>query len=83
MKIIEGQITVPMMGHFILLITTSFLIGITCFQEFPKAKMLNYGMYYFQNIRGSNNCPNGGTFYFAYYYIISDQNHVLSGISES
>ena len=50
MKIIEGQITVPMMGHFISLITTSFLIEITCSRAFPKAKMLNYNIYYFQNI---------------------------------
>ena len=50
MKIIEGQTTVPMIGHFILLITMSFLIGITCFWTFPKAKMLNYNIYYFQNI---------------------------------
>ena len=51
MKIIEGQITVPMMGHFILPITTSFLIGITCCQAIQKAKMLNHNIYYFQNIR--------------------------------
>ena len=51
MKIIEGQITVPMIGHFILLTTTSFLIGITCFRAFPKAKMLNHNIYYFHNIR--------------------------------
>ena len=31
---------------------------------------------YYENHRGSNNCPNERTFYFAYYYIISDQNHM-------
>ena len=51
MKIIEGQITILMMGHFISLITTSFLIEITCFRAFLKAKMLNYNTYYFHNIR--------------------------------
>ena len=44
----EGQITVPIIGHFISLITTLFLIIITCPQAFPKAKMLNYNIYYFQ-----------------------------------
>ena len=51
MKIIEGQKTVPMILHFILLIATSVLIEITCCQVFPKAKMLKYNIYYFQNIR--------------------------------
>ena len=41
-KIIEGQKTVPMIQHFILLITTSVLIQITWFQECPKVTMLNY-----------------------------------------
>ena len=50
MKIIEGQTTVPMIGHFILLITMSFLIRIICSWAFLKAKMLNYNKYYFQNI---------------------------------
>ena len=50
MKIIEGQKTVPMIEHFNLLISMSVLIGITCSWEFPKAKMLNYNIYYFQNI---------------------------------
>ena len=51
MNIIEGQITIPMIEHIILLITTLFLMGITCPQAFPKAKMLNYNIYYFQIIR--------------------------------
>ena len=46
----EGQITVPMIGRFISLITTSFLMGITCPRVFPNAKMLNYNIYYFQII---------------------------------
>jgi hypothetical protein len=50
MKIIEGQITVPMIEHFVLLIATSFRIRITCSRAFPKAEMLNYNIYYFQNI---------------------------------
>ena len=50
MIIIEGQKTVPMIAHCILLITTSIVIYITCFREFPKATMLNYNIYYFQNI---------------------------------
>ena len=49
-KIIEGQKTVPMIAHCILLITMSIVIYIMCFQEFPKATMLNYNIYYFQNI---------------------------------
>jgi hypothetical protein len=45
MKIIEGQKTVPMIQCFILFITTSVLIKITCFQKFLKAKMLNHDPY--------------------------------------
>ena len=30
----------------------------------------------------SKNCPNDRPFYVAYYYIISDGNHVPAGISE-
>ena len=49
-KMIEGQKIVPMIQHFILLITTSVPIQITCFQERPKVKMLNYIIYYLQII---------------------------------
>ena len=46
----EDQKTVPMIQHFILLITTSVPIQIMCFQECPKVKMLNYDIYHFQII---------------------------------
>jgi hypothetical protein len=49
-KMIESQKTVPMIQHFILLITTSVPIQIMCFQECPKVKMLNYNIYYIKII---------------------------------
>ena len=49
-KKIEGQKTVPMMGCFILLVTTSVLIQITWSNMFLKDKMLLYDIYYFQII---------------------------------
>ena len=49
-KIIEGQKTVPMIAHCIMLITMSIVIYIMCFWAFAKAMMLNYNIYYFENI---------------------------------
>ena len=45
-KIIEGKKTVPMMGCFISLISSSIVLQIACIRACSKAKMTVYNMYY-------------------------------------